>query len=140
MCSFTVCGFAGKSYFGIYVLIRCLSEKRTVLYTNSYGRSLLFDEDGIHEKDVKDVHEVRDFVGIDGMWSLVDPSDKEIPPRVSSALPFYFVFASPQFELFKELIKRGACQWVMTVWSETELLDMYVSSYTSKVAHFRSTR
>ena len=105
-----------------------MSEKRPVLYTNLLGRSLLFDENGIHQKNARDIDIDRDFDGLVDMWSLVDTADTEpIPLSVTYGHPFSFVFAPPKVDRLRTLYKHDACEWIMALWSEAELLDLYVS-------------
>ena len=115
-------GYAGKSFFAVYVLLRRMAEKQSVLYSDGYGRTYHIDEDGVHMARTNDIHLDDHFGHLPSAWSLVNASDEQpIPFSVTRLLPLYFVFGSPPFRRFKGLLNHYAHEWIMAPWSAEEL-------------------
>ena len=65
---------ADKSYFAVFVLVKWLSKKQSVIYNNLSGDTFLFDEAGVCQMRTDDFNASRDF-GTADFWSLVDIPD-----------------------------------------------------------------
>ena len=116
---------AGKSYFAVIILLKCMAKGVTVMYTDALGSTFLVDDNGIREMPTNSIHYDHDLGGSPTPWSLVDSGDNQpIPISVTRALPFSFVFASPRLDRFKALLNRGARKWIMTGWSDKELYQL----------------
>ena len=102
-----------------------MSKRQPVIYSNVFGVTYLFSEDGVRVKRTSKINPATDFDGMDDFWSLVDTRDEEpVPLSVTSALPLYFVFTTPQHGRFKTLLDDGVSLWVMDLWSDEELYSL----------------
>jgi hypothetical protein len=113
--------FLGKSYFGVFALIRRMILGETVMFTSHHQTTYLLDDTGVWAKSVTDIY--LDHLP-DKIWSIIDAGAKPEPVSelVSSAMFFSVFTTSPKLIRYKEFMKRrGVRLWVLNPWVESEI-------------------
>ena len=124
--------FAGKSCFGIYVLLRRISESQDVIYAlatltpvhfHANVASLITDEDIMdRDRTHRDNPSMR-------RWVLIEPGLDKGAIRCSllHSSVYRVAFISPNEERLSPLVSvYGLKLWVMSLWTEPELVRLYV--------------
>ena len=133
----------GKSYSALFIVLRRMADKRAVAFTSVDASTFLFDSSGIWHKSSSSVDPMEDFPPVitntHRFWSLVDfestPARRDSQAHVISERTFYIIVSSPDWPHLDNFIKRGALRWVMSPWTDEELLALcvlYLRIITSK--------
>ncbi|KAI0735932.1 hypothetical protein C8Q76DRAFT_690425 [Earliella scabrosa] len=126
----------GKSYSALFIVLRRMADKRAVAFTSVDASTFLFDSSGIWRKSSSSVDPMEDFPPVitntHRIWSLVDfestPARRDSQAHVISERTFYIIVSSPDWPHLDNFIKRGALRWVMSPWTDEELLALFTSN------------
>lgn len=127
--------FVGKSFFGIYVLLRRLAEDKDVMYALGAQDDVVRFQSGTAYIIAEPREECKDHTGspndANRPWMLIEPGTSQSDHKLNIFLLHHSLyrvaFFAPGTSSTKSLLGHYLFhKWDMSLWTEDELVQLYV--------------